>query len=186
MRRTVSAASMLLFTLVAAAGLAAGADKGVGAKAKQGRTRVVRTWLEPMTVKGEAVMGRVSYTFDYDAGTFRRVVKDAAGRTLESKAYAPGEIDVRPSDEEIAEATELVRSDAELARIIAQTDARLTGGFVLSERAGMPCGPGTRCLHVQLVSQDGVGLVRWVVPDLTKGGFAYRRYNPLLSEGGRR
>jgi hypothetical protein len=75
MRRGTRTASALVFTLVAAAALAAGADKGEGAKAAAGRTRVVRSWLEPLTVDGEAVMRRISYIFDYDAGVFRRTVR---------------------------------------------------------------------------------------------------------------
>ena len=182
---TTRTASALLFTLVAA-GLAGGAGKQEGAKAKEVRTRVVRTWLEPMTIKGEVVMGRVSYVFDYDAGAFRRLVQDAAGRTLESKAHAPGEIDVRPSVEEIAEAFDRVRSEPEFARILDQTGGQLVGGFGLYEKAGLPCGPGTRCVHVQINTEDGWGLVRWAVVDLTKGAFAYRSYRPEMSQGGGR
>jgi hypothetical protein len=183
MRRTTSAAATLLVTLLSAAGMAAAADKGEAAKAKPGRTRVVRTWLEPATVGGESVTRRVSYVFDYDAGTFRRVVEDAAGHTLESKAYAPGEVEVRPSEAEIQEAFDRVRSEPEFARILDQTNGQLVGGFVLNEKAGLPCGPGTRCIHVQINTRDGWGLVRWAVVDLTKGAFAYRSYRPEMSEG---
>lgn len=176
----------MLLTLVAAAGLGVGADNREDAKPGTGRTRVVRSWLEPVTVKGEAVMHRISYAFDYDAGVFSRTVQDAGGRTLESKTYAPGEIDVRPSNEEIAEAFDRVRSEPEFARIIDQTGAQLMGGFVLNERAGLPCGPGTRCIHVQINTEDGWGLVRWAVVDLTRGAFAYRSYRPEMSQGGGR
>jgi hypothetical protein len=184
MRELGTRASTLLFAVVAATGLAAGADKMESGGAKAGRTRVIRSWPEPMTVKGQAVMGRISYEFDYDAGVFSRIVQDASGRTLESKTYARGEIDVAPSDDEIAEAFEKVRSDPEFARIMDQTGGQLMGGFVLNERAGLPCGPGARCIHVQINSVDGWGLVRWAVVDLTKGAFAYRSYRPEMSQGG--
>jgi hypothetical protein len=175
------AALVLLFASVATAGWAFGAEKAEAAKA-QARTRLVRSWPEPMTVSGKQTMGRVEYVFDYDAGVFTRSVRDDAGRVLEAKTYAPGEIDVAPSKEEIAEAMELVRSDPEFSRILEKTGSQLMGGFVLNEKAGQPCGPGTRCLHVQLNTADGWGIVRWAVVDLTKRAFAYRSYRPEMSQ----
>jgi hypothetical protein len=91
---------------------------------------------------------------------------------LSIEAYARGEIDVRPSNEEITEAFDRVRSEPEFARILDQTGAQLMGGFVLNERAGLPCGPGTRCIHVQINTEDGWGLVRWAVVDLAEASSA--------------
>jgi phage-related tail fiber protein len=173
----------LLLALATTVALGAGAaEKAESAKAKA-RTRVVRTWLEPVTVKGVAAMNRITYVFDYDAGVFSKTVQDAAGQTLESKTYAPGEIEVAPSKVEIAEAFEMVRSDPEFSRILDNTNGQLMGGFGLDEKAGLPCGPGARCIHVQINSEDGWGLVRWAVVDLAKSGFAYRSYRPEMSEG---
>jgi hypothetical protein len=179
-------ASLILATLSVAAGLAVGGDKAPGAGSTEGRTRVVRTWSEPMVIQGQSVMGRISYIFNYDTGTFRRVTQDHRGRTLESKEFAPGEAGVTPSKEEIDEAFEMVRSDAEFSRILDQTGGQVVGGFGLSEGPGMPCGPGSRCLHVQINTADGWGIVRWAVVDLSKRGFAYRAYRPEMSQGGAR
>jgi hypothetical protein len=175
----------LLVTTALAATMALGAgaaEKAEGTRARA-RTRVVRSWLEPVAVGGGAAVNRISYVFDYGAGAFTRTVQDASGRTLESKTYAPGEIDVAPSKDEIAEAFEMVRSDAEFSRILDNTSGQLMGGFGLVEKAGLPCGPGARCIHVQINSQDGWGLVRWAVVDLARNGFAYRSYRPEMSEG---
>lgn len=182
MRTRARTALTLSFALAATSGFAGGGDKAEATKATHGRSRVVRSWPEPVTVGGKASMGRVDYIFDYGAGATTRVVYDGTGRVVESKTYAPGEVEVRPSDEEIAEAFERVRSDPELGRILEMTGGQLMGGFVLSEKAGMPCGPGTRCIHVQMNTEDGWGITRWVVVDLTRQTFAYRGYRPELSQ----
>jgi hypothetical protein len=173
----------LLLAVAATVALGAGAAEKAESTRAKARTRVVRTWLEPVTVGGVAAMNRISYVFNYDAGVFSRTVQDASGRTLESKTYAPGEIEVAPSKAEIDEAFEMVRSDPEFSRILDNTSGQLMGGFVLDEKAGLPCGPGARCIHVQINSEDGWGMVRWAVVDLARNGFAYRSYRPEMSEG---
>ena len=57
----------------------------------------------------------------------------------------------------------------------------MEGGFLLDEAAGKACGPGSRCIQIQMVSADGYGLVRWVVVDLNKRQMAYSLYSPAAA-----
>ena len=55
--------------------------------------------------------------------------------------------------------------------------ARRAGSSSRRARASR-CGPGTRCLQIQLLSPDREGLVRWTVVDLVKREIAYPVYVP--------
>jgi len=147
------------------------------------RVRVVRSWPEPVTVNGKTALGRVEIAFDYDRGVAIERVIAADGRVVSTTVRRKGEGAPRPTPEEIEEAYAMVRADAELARIIDQADAQLDGGFILNEEAGKPCGPGTRCIQVQMLTQDRLGFIRWVVVDLAQERFAYRTYMPSSVEG---
>jgi len=168
----------LFLALAATSGFASSAEQGEAkGGAKASRVRVLRSWSEPVTLNGKTTLGRIEVSFDYDSGLASRRIYDGSGALVSTETFPPGLGQPRPSDEEIQEAMTLVRSDAELARIIDVTDATLDGGFLLKEEAGKPCGPGTRCLQIQL-NTNGYGFVRNVVVDLTKGSFAYRVYTP--------
>jgi len=176
-----------LLALVALMGAGAAVGAASAGKAGEHRQRLIRSWPENPIVEGRAVPGRVEIWFDYDAGVaIHRVIANAkAGGTdtvLKSRTYPPGVGLPRPSPEEIAEAMETVRADKEMARVIDATHAVLDGGFQIYEPAGQPCGPGSRCLKVQLMTQDRRGIVRNVVVDLTKQEIVYRAFVP---EGGK-
>jgi hypothetical protein len=47
----------------------------------------------------------------------------------------------------------------------------------------MPCGPGSRCLHVFLLSSDRAGTIRRVVVDLVKREVVYPVYVPAPDQG---
>jgi hypothetical protein len=172
--------------LVALAALAwAGtAIAGEPAKAGEHRMRLLRSWPENPIFEGRAVPGRVEIWFDYTAGlAIHRVVANAKGpgdvdHIISSKTYPPGVGQPRPSREEIAEAMDIVRADAELARLIAATQGTLDGGFQIFEPEGKPCGPGSRCLKVQLNTHDGIGFIRNVIVDLNQQAIVYRSYLP--------
>jgi hypothetical protein len=172
--------------LVALAALAwAGTAMAVEtAKAGEHRVRLLRSWPENPIFEGRAVPGRVEIWFDYTAGVaIHRVVANAekpggADHIISSKTYPPGVGQPRPSPEEIAEAMDIARADKEIARLIDATHASLDGGFQVFEAAGKPCAPGSRCLKVQLNTQDGVGFIRNVVVDLNRQAIVYRSYLP--------
>jgi hypothetical protein len=155
------------------------------------RLRLIRSWPENVTFEGRSAAGRVEVWFDYTAGVaIHKTVVNAKGpggvdRVLKSETFPPGVGLARPSTEEIAEAMDLVRADKEIARIIASTSADLDGGFQIFESADKACGPGTRCLEIQLMTQDRLGLIRNVVVDLTKQEIVYRTYVPADGKGGK-
>jgi len=180
--------TMLRMSLLVAAArplLAYGGEKGEAAKgeSKASRQRIVRSWPEPVTVDGKTALGRVEIAFDYDEGVAIERVISADGKVVSTVVRKKGEGAPRPTPEEIEEAKDMVRADAEIARIIDQANAELDGGFILNEDAGKPCGPGTRCIQVQVLTQDRLGFIRWVVVDLTKDSIAYRTYMPSSGAG---
>jgi hypothetical protein len=139
--------------------------------------RLLRTWQE--TIKGAAgreYLRRVELVFDYEKGVAREIYYTAEGRPWggrEIKQRQP-----QPSAEEIAEAKELILRDRELARIVERRAAQFNGGFLLEEARGLPCGPGSRCVQLQLLTPDHAGLLRWTVVDLVQQRVAYPIYAP--------
>lgn len=140
------------------------------------RTRVIRSWPDEVMVDGRSTPGRVEVVFDYGAGRASEIRYDAAGRQVATLVLAEGS-QPAPSAEEIQEAEDAVRQDPELSRILRRTRGRLLGGFLLQRKDG-PCGPGSRCLQIQMVTADRMGTVRWSVYDLVGQTFAYRDYTP--------
>ena len=139
--------------------------------------RLLRSWQE--SIKGAAgreFFRRVDLVFDYEKGVARELYFTSDGRAWggrEIKQKQP-----QPSAEEIAEARELILADRELSRIAGRRSAQFNGGFLLEEARGMPCGPGTRCIQMQLLTPDHSGLLRWTVVDLVQRGIAYSVYIP--------
>jgi len=144
------------------------------------RVRLLRSWTDTVKVDGRELPRRVDILFDYTEGVALERSYDTSGRLIQERRLidnAPS-----PSDDEIAEAFGIVRADPQLGRILKRTQAVLEGGFLLQEAEGQACGPRTRCLQIQLLGPTRLGLVRYVVVDLTKGAIAYPAYTP--AEGG--
>jgi len=140
--------------------------------------RLLRSWEESVKApNGSEYVRRVDLVFDYERGFAQeRYSSGAAGLvygTRDIKQSQPS-----PSTEEIAEAFDLIRQDAELGRIVARRNIVLEGGFILEEGRRKRCGPGSRCLQIQLLSPDRTGLVRWTVVDLVKRQIAYPVFVP--------
>ena len=139
--------------------------------------RLLRTWED--TVKGQdgaEYARRVELVFDYARGYARENYYAADGTLLGSRKIKQNQ--PRPSPEEIEEAAGLIRSDPELARVIRRRSARFSAGFILEESNGLPCGPGARCLQMQILTSDQRGLMRWTVVDLARRAIVYRVYLP--------
>jgi hypothetical protein len=139
--------------------------------------RLLRSWQE--TVKGAAgreYVRRVELVFDYAQGVARENYYTADGRPWGGRVIKQRQ--PQPSPEEIAEARELILRDPELARIVEGRRAGFNGGFLLEEARSLPCGPGTRCIQIQLLTPDHSGLLRWTVVDLVRRRIAYPVFIP--------
>jgi len=142
--------------------------------------RLLRTWQESVKINGRDYPRTVRLVFDYAKGEAREESFDARGVLRATKRYTQT-LPV-PSKQEVDEAYDIVRGDPALASIFARFRVVLEGGFPYEEEAGMPCGPGARCVHVLLLSSDRSGLIRRVVVDLSSRTIPYLAYTPPLGE----
>ena len=143
--------------------------------------RLLRTWHDPVKTARGDVWRRVDVVYDYgQAAAFERVY------TMDGHLIRNRRIVVNPpapSQEEIEEAFRIVRADAEMARILQRYGEHLEGGFLIEEGRGKACGPGARCLLIQILSPDRTGLVRVMGVDLVRRAIAYRTFNPSEHPG---
>ena len=177
---------MLALLAVAAAGASAGAltlPLSVESQTEVTRTsrpvRLLRSWYETIKVGGREAPRRVDVLFDYRKGVALQYSYDAKGVLRSSRTITQSL--PAPSPEEIAEAFAIVRGDRSLSSIFTRFAVVTEGGFLLQEEPGMPCGPGSRCLHVFLLSSDRAGLIRRVVVDLVTRSIPYPVYMPSMS-----
>jgi hypothetical protein len=138
--------------------------------------RLLRSWEETVKAGGGDQARRVQLVFDYTNGWAREDSYDTRGVLRGSRKIVRGL--PAPSQEEIAEAFEITRTDPALASLFSRFAVALDGAFVLEEDEGMPCGPGSRCLQVLLMSSDRAGVIRRVVVDLVPRSLAYTAYFP--------
>jgi hypothetical protein len=169
--RSRTAAIALLF-LLSAGGLLAQAEVGRDTRP----VRLLRTWFDSIKTRYGDVQRRVDIVYDYrQAAAYERAT------TLDGRLLWNRRIRVnppQPSPEEIEEAKSIVRADPELSRIMKRFSAELEGGFLTEEKPGRACGPGTRCVLVQLVAPHHAGLVRWTAIDLVQQRVAYPWFVP--------
>ncbi|MFY9552231.1 MAG: hypothetical protein WAU32_13860 [Thermoanaerobaculia bacterium] len=139
--------------------------------------RLLRSWEETVKASGGREYARkVEVVFDYGQGIARENYYTLDGRLYGSRAIKQNL--PAPSPEEIAEAIALVQQHAGFVPIFARFRVVPEGGFLLQEDRGRPCGPGSRCLQIFLLSSDRAGLIRRVVVDLVTKGIPYRSYVP--------
>ena len=95
---------------------------------------------------------RVTRTVTYDpvAGTYTDETVGADGATLRLAVRTTSVAGPTPAEMEAARA--LVAAHAEIAPVIASASGqvRVEGGFPLVREAGHPCGPGGRCVSVDV------------------------------------
>lgn len=147
----------------------------ISALAQRPTVRVLHAWNEPVKQGGPEQGYRVEVVFDYAAGEARQLVYDATGRLVERRVLVT---QPRPTAEELAEAFAVIRADRTLGPLLAQHRGVLDGGFLLQEEAGKPCGPGTRCLQIDLLSADRRTSLRMVAADLVSGTIRHRVLHP--------
>ena len=143
--------------------------------------RLLRTWEETIKAGGREFPRRVEVVFDYGEGIARQNYYTLDGELVGSKRITQNM--PAPSREEIAEAFALVERDPNFAPLFSRFRVVPEGGFLLQEGRGQPCGPGSRCLHVFLLSSDRAGLIRRVVVDLVKRDIPYTAYVPAGGSG---
>jgi hypothetical protein len=138
--------------------------------------RLIRSWEEPVKVNGGETARRVDVVFDYERGIGYQNFYTLEGAPIGRISLGPGH--PAPSPEEIDEAFDVVRGDPEFAKIFKRFRVVFEGGFLLTEPGLRPCGPGSRCLRVFLLSSDRAGTIRQVVVDLVKQKVAYDDFAP--------
>jgi len=139
--------------------------------------RLLRSWEETVKLPGDREYPRkVEIVFDYSQGYAFELTVNSAGQVVKREKLGAGH--PAPSREEIDEAFQIVRHEADYQRIFQRFNVVLEGGFVLLETPDKRCGPGTRCLRVFLLSSDRAGTIRQAVVDLVKREVVYPDFVP--------
>lgn len=114
---------------------------------------------------------RVTRTVTYDpvAGTYTDLTVDADGATLRRSVHATSV--AAPTEAELAAARQLVAQHPEVAPLIAEAGGavHVEGGFPLVREPGHACGPGGRCVTVDVFEVTPEGpprRLRYTVVDL--------------------
>ena len=167
-----------LSALVIAAALFAAAP---AADAQDGE-RVIRSWVDEVKLDdGSTAQWTIALSYDAVSGQYARTVTDASGALVERTVLPPSLMS--PNADEIARARALIFDDAELSALYeAAAEPTLSGGFVLLREEGHPCGPGSRCLQVDMYNVDhaarSVERIRYVVVDLRTNTIVSRDFDP--------
>ena len=98
------------------------------------------------TTDGGTARRRSTLVYDPVAGEYVRTTYDRSGLVLDRTVRRSTMVGPSPAEERTAQA--LIRSDDELAALIASSNDAVTvsGGFPLVREEGHACGPGSRCL----------------------------------------
>ncbi len=143
--------------------------------------RLLRNWYDTIKTPGREIPRRVDIVYDYSkAAAYERWY------TMDGRMFFERKFVLNPptaSDKEIEEAFEIVQKDPEMIPIIRRFRAVLDGGFLIEEGRGKACGPGARCLLVQVLSPDRSGLIRVMGVDLVKMNIPYRAFVPSEHPG---
>ena len=137
--------------------------------------RVVRSWRDTVKIRGRDEPRSVEIVFDPGAGVARRRIYDAAGDLVSDEELAE---QPQPSSEEIAKAFAKVRKDPELGSLLRRNRGVLDGGFLLREAEGEPCGPGSRCIQVFMLSESRRDRLGRPVVDLRRSKIVHRKLPP--------
>ncbi|MEM6783524.1 MAG: hypothetical protein AAF624_07285 [Bacteroidota bacterium] len=140
------------------------------------RTRVLRAWSEPVKLEdGARTVYNHEVIFDYETGVTRQVVRDEDGALVADFPIQQ----IRPTPEEFGEAMEILMAQPSFQSLRATRPFEADGGFILAQEEGQACGPGSRCLQIDLLdATDRTQRVRYVVVDLVSRTVAYPNFNP--------
>ena len=143
--------------------------------------RLLRNWYDTIKTPNGEIERRVDIIYDYSKAAAYERWYTMEGRMFFERKFVLNT--PTPSDKEIEEAFDIVRKDPDLIPIMRRFRAVLDGGFLIEEGRGKACGPGARCLLVQILSPDRSGLIRVVGVDLVKMNIPYRTFVPSEHPG---
>ncbi len=145
--------------------------------------RLIRSWQDSAKgPNGIETPRRVEVVFDYQRGIGYQNSYTLGG--IQTGRLALGLGHPAPSPVEIDEAFDVVRGDPEFGKILKGSRAVFEGGFLLTEARG-PCGPGSRCLRVFVLSSDRSRTLRQVVVDLVSVRVVDGNYSPGSTRTGK-
>jgi hypothetical protein len=180
MRRASRLLLAVVATLFCAAALRAQSTRGPITRVTR-PVRLLHSWYDSIKTPEGEVPRRVDILFDYRHARALEQWYTLDGRLFWSRTFV-----VNPptaSEEEIEEAFDIVRADPEMIPILRRFSAVLDGGFVIEEGRGKACGPGARCLLIQVLSPDRSGLIRAMGVDLVKRNIPYPTFVPSEHPG---
>ena len=130
----------------------------------QGRLRAIS--VKPYVPGKDETLGEANLAevivFSYGEGRAYRVLYDPATRRILRRDQLPGR--PQPSQEEVNETLDLIRSDPEHAKLLSSGNV-LEGGFAVD---GPPDSPlRDRFVQIQMLSPDRKNFVRIITVDLT-------------------
>jgi len=143
--------------------------------------RLLRNWYDTIKTPQGEIPRRVDILYDYSKAAALERWYTMDGRMFFERKFVLNT--PTASEKEIEEAFDIVRNDREMIPIIKRFSAVLEGGFVMEEGRGKACGPGARCLLVQVLSPDRSGLIRVMGVDLVKRYIPYRAFVPSEHPG---
>ncbi|MFN7972166.1 MAG: hypothetical protein U0166_07410 [Acidobacteriota bacterium] len=142
------------------------------------RTELLHSYDITDKVDGAEVARHVDVIYDYTDRVARVITHDAAGNVVKSEDVLHNQ--PHPSKAEVKRAQEILLKDPDLSAHLAQLDYVFEGGFLI-EREDGPCGPGTRCVEVQILAAPyRYGLIKKVVIDLVAEKIVVPQYNAEL------
>ena len=141
----------------------------------QSADRIVHQYSDAVKTAAGVETRQVAVVVDGETGASFQVVRDASGTVLSRTAIRP----TSPSASEVDEARALIAADADLASVMRSRPVHIDGGYILVEADGMACGPGSRCLQLDMLNDaNRRERVRFVVVDLVSRRVVYPDFDP--------
>lgn len=144
--------------------------------------RVIRSWVDQVKLDdGTEIEWTYTVTFNTDSGEYVKTIVEAYGelveRTVDTVSF------IRPSEEEMGIARDLIFADTELSALFNNAERPLlSGGFVLAREEGHPCGPRSRCIQFDMMNvleADGrAERIRYIIVDLRTESLVSTDFNP--------
>ncbi len=143
-------------------------------------TVIMSEWTEAVKTPEGKQFRRYQAEYDWDTGLMHRHEYDADGVHLSTRTLKRTPT---PSEEEIAEAIDIVRGSPEVIDIQRrQAGLKIDGGFTIRQTKDEgPCHGNARCLQIFLF--DGENVVRHMLVDLRANTIVDHDYVPPRNRG---